>query len=106
MLDLYPRDPEIAEFSFFTDQFALALALSGTGIPYRTLPLEMNFPTHQAVHPSFMSPEFRALVVHHHHKIDPAGTLAHCGYENVNRLIDQFNSSLESAEINPYRKAS
>lgn len=94
VLDIYPREPEIARHAFFTDQFAFALALAETGLACRALPLEMNFPTHIPVHPQFVSGDTRPLILHHHHRITPEGALAYCGYPEVNRLIDRFNQSL------------
>jgi len=94
VMDLYSREPEIARHGFFTDQFAFALALTATGLDYRPLPLEMNFPTHIPVHPMFVSADTRPLILHHHHRIIPEGGLAYCGYAEVNCLVDRFNKSL------------
>jgi hypothetical protein len=94
IMAIYPQHPEIARHAFFTDQFALALALVKAGLNYQTLPLEMNFPTHIPVHPDFKPQSLEPLILHHHHKTTPEGYLAHCGYDNINRLINRFNKSL------------
>ena len=98
VLEFYPREPEIAQHAFFTDQFAFTLALTETGLAYRVLPLELNFPTHIPVHPMFVAGEARPLILHHHHKISPEGRLNYCTYPFVNHLIDRFNQSLDEAE--------
>lgn len=98
VMAIYALEPEIAKQAFFTDQFAFALALTKTGLAYRTLPLEMNFPTHMPVHPMFVPDDFCPLVLHHHHKISALGKLEHCDYPVVNTLIDRINRSLDADE--------
>lgn len=102
VIAVYERDPELAKHAFFTDQFALALAVSKTGMDYRTLPLEMNFPTHYPVHESFVTQDMAPFVIHHHHMIDPGGRLEHCDHASVNQLIDRFNASLDAPNHLPH----
>ena len=56
VLDAYTDLPEVARHAFFTDQFALTLALAEQEITVDPLPLSMNFPTHGRVHPSLPTP--------------------------------------------------
>jgi hypothetical protein len=94
IMEIYSCEPEMAEYSFFTDQFALALALTKTRTNYQLLPLELNFPTHKSVHSRFVHDEFIPSILHHHHKINHLGQLEHCEYPSVNNVIDAFNQSL------------
>lgn len=92
--DAFGEFPEIANYSFYTDQFALSLALARTRLPFRALPLEMNFPTRFVVHPVFEPEKLTPYLLHHYHGLSESGGLSSCSYGNVNGLIERINSRL------------
>lgn len=94
LLDSYDELPEIKKHSFFTDQFALSLALKDTKTPHNALPLEMNFPTHIDVHEKINPGNLSPYLIHHHHKFSDK-RISHCSYSNVNEIIDTINHELE-----------
>jgi hypothetical protein len=77
---------------FFFEQFALALAIASQNFPFRPLPLEMNFPTHYAVHEAYRPDRIEPLIVHHHHRTTPEEGVLPTSYEGVNRMIAKFNA--------------
>jgi len=93
LLDAYVELPEIAKNSFFTDQFALSLALTKEKLPYFELPLEMNFPTHIHIHDDFKPNLVNPYLIHYHHSYS-SDDIAHCSYENINLLIDKINKAI------------
>ena len=93
LLSAYKNLPEIKKYSFFTDQFALSLALKDAAIPQKALPLEMNFPTHSVVHKNWNPNKINPYLLHYHH-LTPLNEIAHCSYENINKLIDELNEHL------------
>ena len=95
LLSSYEDLPKIKKHSFFTDQFALSLALKDAGIPHNALPLEMNFPTHFDVHNDFNPQKMNPYLLHYHH-LTPSNTIAHCSYENINKIIDRLNNDLRN----------
>lgn len=99
VLNIYEVNPDIARHSFYTDQFALAIALAINGMEYETLPLELNFPTHFPVHPEFIKEKTLPYILHHHHKITESKYLSYCNYDYVNRLIERFNKTLKDSSI-------
>jgi SAM-dependent methyltransferase len=99
LLDDYDRLPDIAPYAFFTDQFALALALRKERIPYVALPVEMNFPLHSPVHESFRPEKMSPYILHHHHRISSAG-IEFTNYETVNNIISRINGALRSGALN------
>lgn len=98
LLDSYQNLDDIRLKSFFTDQFALSLALQATHIPIRPLPLEMNFPTHTPVHPSFSPHDISPYILHYHHKLSSNGLLKPCQYLHPNKAIKQVNQVLSLPE--------
>lgn len=102
VMTIYPFEPELAKHSFFTDQFAFALALTKANLAYRVLPLDLNFPTHIPIHPMFVTSSLSPLILHHHHKVNSEGKIKHCDYPVVNELIDRFNTSLAADGCVPY----
>lgn len=101
LMDAYYKLPEITENCSawshkyaFTDQFALVLAIQDAKLPYHTLPLEMNFPTHYNIHKNFKPDTLNPFLIHYHHRISKSGNIMHCSYENINRFIDKINLSL------------
>jgi SAM-dependent methyltransferase len=98
ILAAYDELPEISKHSFFTDQFALSLAIAKAKLPHRALPLEMNFQTNQPFHPSLSPEETEPFIVHYHHRLTPNGGLMHCSYQKANRVIDKVNECLLETE--------
>lgn len=96
LLDSYDELLEIKKHSFFTDQFALSLALIETKTPHNALLLEMNFPTHIDVHEKIKTQNLSPYLIHHHHKFLEK-RISHCSYPNVNNLIDKINQGLEKS---------
>ncbi len=91
--------PEISSQSVFIDQFALSLALVGGRLPYRALPLEMNFPTDRQVHAALGPERLAPYILHHHHRVSQTGEVLPCSYENANILIGEINQYLRSNEL-------
>jgi hypothetical protein len=92
VLNAYPDLPAIARHAFFTDQFALALALRLEDITVDPLPLCMNFPTHISVHPSSQPHNVEPLFLHHHHRVTAGGVLMPCGYQAPDQAIAAVNA--------------
>lgn len=96
--DMHDLVPEVGAHAFFTDQIALSLALVSAGLPYRDLPLEMNFPTHRpichACEPGLRAPH----IIHHHHRVFPDGRLMPCDYENVNATLALLSDEIMASE--------
>jgi hypothetical protein len=99
MLNGHNELPHLAEFYFVTDQLALAVALASVHIPYRALPLEMNFPTHRPVHPSFGADRIRPYLLHHHHRTSSTGTILPCDYAGPNEAIRRINQHFKSRRL-------
>jgi hypothetical protein len=98
LLDAYPELPEIAEHPVFITEFSLALALASAKLPFRALPLGMNFPTDRRVHPALEPRRLSPYILHHHHRLSPAGELLFCHYEEVNAVIAEVNACLRATE--------
>jgi hypothetical protein len=98
LLDAYPELPGIAEHPVFITEFSLALALASAKLPFRALPLGMNFPTDRRVHPALEPRRVAPYILHHHHRLSPAGDLSFCHYEEVNTVIAEVNACLRSTE--------
>jgi hypothetical protein len=94
LLEAYEELHEIAEHSFFTDQFALSLALASGQLPHRALPLEMNFPTHSPVHTRLSPERLSPYLLHYHHRLSASSEILYCSYANVNRVLDEINKRL------------
>jgi hypothetical protein len=80
----------------YTDQVALACALTSAAIPVRHLPVSMNFPAHLNVHRAHLSSALPPRIIHYHASTDARGFLLPTKYPQVNRLIKRFN--LERAD--------
>lgn len=94
LLDSYKDLPEIEKHSFFTDQFALSLALKDAKIPHNALPLEMNFPTHENIHKKMNPNQMDPYLIHYHHKFSNEKEILHCSYDNINVIIDKINQKI------------
>lgn len=94
ILDAYSNLPEISEATFFTDQFALSLALVKLKLPFHALPLEMNFPTHYPIHESFEPQKIEPYLIHYHHKFSSKWEILSCCYDNINKMITKINLAI------------
>jgi hypothetical protein len=98
LLDAYPDLPEVAAHPVFVDEFALSLALARSKLPFRALPLAMNFPTDRRVHPLLEPWKVSPYILHHHHRVSRAGDLLPCHYEEINAVIAEVNAVLRSPD--------
>jgi hypothetical protein len=73
----------------FTEQAALTLALSETGVSMETLGPEMNFPVTGQTRAHLM--DIDPLIVHYHGWVEPPGRIKLSGYPLVDARIDRFN---------------
>ena len=94
VVDAYPELPDVAEHPVFITEFSLALALASARLPFRALPLALNFPTDRRVHPALEPRSTSPYILHHHHRLSPAGELLFCHYEEVNAVIAEVNACL------------
>lgn len=101
LLDAYPELPEVAEHPVFITELSLALALAAAKLPFRALPLELNFPTDRRVHAALEPGSRVPYILHHHHRLSAAGELLPCEYEEVNALIAEVNACLRSTVTTP-----
>jgi hypothetical protein len=105
LLDAYPDLPDVAEHPVFVDEFALTLALVSAKLPFRALPLSMNFPTDRRVDPLLEPERVAPHMLHHHHRISPAGEMQPCAYEEINAVIAQVNECLRLPDRERDREA-
>lgn len=99
LLNSYDRmEKSIADNSFYTDQFALTLALCNSAIPYFVLGMEYNFSTH---HPKtdHISSKLDPLVLHYHWHVNKNGSLKKTGYTTIDRHITHINRFLKNVQI-------
>jgi 2-polyprenyl-3-methyl-5-hydroxy-6-metoxy-1,4-benzoquinol methylase len=96
LLHSYDDLPHIKKYSFFTDQFALALSLVKIGLSHTPLPIEMNFPTHIPIHQSLVPDNISPYLIHYHHNLTSDGKIMSCNYRNTNFIIEKINESLSN----------
>jgi hypothetical protein len=103
LLEMTANVPSVYEHHLFrrSDQFALALALAETTLPFRALPLEMNFPTHHAIHPALDPHRVDPYLIHHHHRVSRTGEVLPCSYATADAAIADINRHLRGAENVP-----
>ena len=89
---------ELLPHPFHCDQVSLSLAFASCGVPFRELPLDMNFPLHL--------PDFDALptasrsdpaILHYHDRVDASGYLLPSSFPGAQRRIELFNERLREA---------
>jgi hypothetical protein len=93
VLDLYERRPDVVpkRQQHWTNQLALALALTGDGIPVAPLPVAANMSTSVRVHPLFAHQVTPPFVLHYHNEIDDRGFVFRSRNRALNPLIDACN---------------
>lgn len=95
----YQKLPQIAKHDFFTDQFALSLALNFSKIPYDAAPLEMNFPIQAPINPAMKPEKLNPCLLHYHHRISSQGHILPSPYRHVNDMIEKINRSLHETAL-------
>ncbi len=89
---------ELLPHPFHCDQVSLSLAFASCRLPFRELPLEMNFPLHLR--------EFDALptasrtdpvILHYHDRVDSSGYLLPSSFPGAHRRIELFNERLRES---------
>jgi hypothetical protein len=103
ILDCYKELPSLGEYFFVADQVALSLAIVRARLPYRALPLEMNFPTHRPVHASFGPERLQPYLLHHHHLTTRGGSLRRGSHKELNRSIAKVNRFIRGNPTEPLR---
>lgn len=100
LLNSYLELPHVYnKYSFFTDQFALSLALAKEKIPQQILPLEMNLPVRIPI-PDFWKPEeMKPYILHHHHNLSKEGNILHGQHKNINKIIDNVNVLIQTKTV-------
>lgn len=93
---IYPDLDHIANHKFFTDQFALSLALVKEQIPVEPFGLAMNFPTHHPIHSSLFPKDIDPFILHYHHRIDAIGDIMVTGYSAADEAIRKINTLSKS----------
>jgi hypothetical protein len=88
---VYDADPGLSLRRKYNDQLALTCAIEAGGLPIRSVPVSMNFPTHIGVHPAFLDQVEDVRVVHYHTGVDRRGFVVASRYPSVNRRLDRFN---------------
>ncbi|MBU8879973.1 hypothetical protein BGM26_13390 [Bacillus sp. FJAT-29790] len=77
----------------FTDQIALSLAIADEGIPFKPLPIEMNFTIHNKLHPKFHPDKIDPYIIHYHNRVFLKKRLIRkSGYEKTDHIIKKINS--------------
>ena len=81
--------------TMFCDQASLALAQAAKQVPFRELPLEMNFPLHLTHLPPIKAMlESDPVILHYHDRIDASGYLRTSPYPGAQNRVEQFNERL------------
>lgn len=95
LVDRYDELPaSIGEKRFFTDQFALALALAELRLPVRALPISCNYPTNEPLHLLHDPDLIRPRILHHHHQLRSDGTLELPLHAAARDAVAVFNARL------------
>jgi hypothetical protein len=104
VLDLYTARPDLvpAPERHWTNQLALAVALTGAGLPVDPLPVGLNLSTTVRVHPMFRHEVVPPFVLHYHNEIDTAGFVFRSRNGTLNPFIDTFNLARAEALDLPY----
>ena len=93
VLDLYEQRPEIvpAAERHWTNQLALALCVTGDGLPFAPLPVAANLSTTVPVNSMFAHQVTPPFVLHYHNEMTTDGFVMRSRHRAVNPLIDAFN---------------
>jgi len=89
---------ELLPHPFHCDQVSLSLAFASCRVPFRELPLDMNFPLHL--------PDLDTLptvtgsdpaILHYHDRVDASGYLLPSSFPGAQRRIELFNERLRES---------
>ncbi len=86
----------LGEYSFYTDQISMTLALIELGVTPRHLPLDMNCPTHLG--PDRLQLACAPTVLHHHSRQSSSGELIQTGNTVVDESIEKVNALIRETE--------
>jgi 2-polyprenyl-3-methyl-5-hydroxy-6-metoxy-1,4-benzoquinol methylase/tetratricopeptide (TPR) repeat protein len=90
-LDLLPHP-------FHCDQVSLSLAFASCGVPFRELPLEMNFPIHLTDFDALpTTSRSDPVILHYHDRVDASGYLLPASFPGAQRRIELFNERLRES---------
>jgi len=99
---LFPASPEVDFPRHHLNQASLAVALETAGVPFRTLPTEMNMPVHLS------EPRYPAawhardpVIVHYHGLAYPNGFLEPPFLRQCARRVESFNARLRAERLVP-----
>jgi 2-polyprenyl-3-methyl-5-hydroxy-6-metoxy-1,4-benzoquinol methylase len=92
--EIFTQREDINKHRFYADQIALAVAVAKLKIPFRALPLALNFPTHAPLHPVEHPNQVAPVFLHHHHNYDVGTGYRACGYECADSAILSLNEFL------------
>lgn len=76
--------------AFFTDQVAMAMALTQEGFEVNRLEREWNFPIHDWIPVESSTPH----VIHYHDRVEPTGLITPTGVPPVDEIIGQLNEAI------------
>jgi hypothetical protein len=84
-------------FKFFNEQIAFAFTVHRHGLPFETLPVGGNFPTHARVASDLVAETERPTVLHYHRAVDEAGFLGRPVEGAIAGVADEVNRSIAAA---------
>jgi hypothetical protein len=85
------RERDRLERPYYCDQASLALAFAVESVPFRELPLSMNFPLHMTRRHKLGMDDADPVILHYHKHISADGFLLHSPSPGVERRVTQFN---------------
>jgi hypothetical protein len=104
VLDLYADRPDLVPEPerHWTNQLALAVALTGARLPVDPLPVGLNLSTTVRVHPMFRHEVVPPFVLHYHNEIDSDGFVFRSRNATLNPFLDAFNRARADVFDLPY----
>jgi hypothetical protein len=91
VLALANGDPHIIPFPSLSEQVALTCAIHRADIPYKLLPVGLNFPTHAPVHRRALHESTEVRILHYHSDVDEVGLLYRATCAVADPHIDEYN---------------
>ena len=105
LLDSADALPDVAKWRIYQEQIAFALAVAQARVPFHALPLEMNFPTHAAIHPAWAPDAVVPALIHHHHRLWSDGRIMPTGYAGADARIAAVNELIADELRDAVRQA-
>jgi len=88
----------LGSYAFHCDQVSLSLACAACHVPFRELPLEMNFPLHLTDLESLPAVDrCDPVILHYHDRVDASGYLQPSSYQGAQRRIELLNERLRES---------